>query len=50
MGAFYLVMEKLTLGKINLYNCDCVEYMRTLPDKYYSLAIKYDFVIASVKY
>ena len=39
MGAFYLVMEKLTLGKINLYNCDCVEYMRTLPDKYFDLCI-----------
>lgn len=27
------------LGNITLYNCDCMEYMRTLPDKYFSLAI-----------
>lgn len=26
-------------GKITLYNCDCIEYMRTLPDDAFSLAI-----------
>jgi site-specific DNA-methyltransferase (adenine-specific) len=26
-------------GNITLYNCDCMEYMKTIPDKYYELAI-----------
>ena len=30
--------EKLT-DKITLYNCDCMEYMKGIPDNYYDLAI-----------
>lgn len=30
-------MEKL--GNIKLYNGDCMEYMKTIPDNYYSLAL-----------
>ena len=30
--------EKLT-DKITLYNCDCMEYMKNIPDKYFDLAI-----------
>ena len=26
-------------GKIELFNMDCMEYMRTVPDKYFDLAI-----------
>lgn len=32
-------MEQLQLGNITLLNCDCVEYMRTLPDNAFDLAI-----------
>ena len=31
-------VEKVT-DKITLYNCDCMEYMKTLPDKAFDLAI-----------
>ena len=31
-------IEKVT-DKIKLYNCDCMEYMKDIPDKYYDLAI-----------
>ena len=31
-------VEKIT-DKITLYNCDCIEYMKDIPDKYYDLAI-----------
>ena len=31
-------VEKVT-DKITLYNCDCMEYMKDIPDKYYDLAI-----------
>src|SRR5574344_195008 len=31
-------IEKVT-DKITLYNCDCMEYMKNIPDKYYDLAI-----------
>ena len=31
-------VEKIT-DKITLYNCDCMEYMKNIPDKYYDLAI-----------
>ncbi len=27
------------MSKIELHNCDCVEYMKTLPDNYFKLAI-----------
>ena len=27
------------LGNINLYNGDCMEFMKKTPDKYYDLAI-----------
>ena len=27
------------LGNINLYNGDCMEFMKDVPDKYYDLAI-----------
>ena len=30
--------EKVT-DKITLYNCDCMEYMKDIPDNYYDLAI-----------
>ena len=26
------------LGKIKLINCDCMEYLKTVPDKYFELA------------
>ena len=31
-------IEKVT-DKITLYNCDCMEYMKDIPDKYFDLAI-----------
>ena len=31
-------IEKVT-DKITLYNCDCMEYMKNIPDNYYDLAI-----------
>lgn len=31
-------IEKIT-DKIVLYNCDCMEYMKNIPDKYFDLAI-----------
>ena len=31
-------IEKVT-DKITLYNCDCIEFMKDIPDKYYDLAI-----------
>ena len=31
-------IEKVT-DKIKLYNCDCMEYMKDIPDKYYDLCI-----------
>ena len=31
-------VEKVT-DKITLYNCDCMEYMKDIPDNYYDLAI-----------
>ena len=31
-------VEKIT-DKITLYNCDCMEYMKDIPDKYYDLCI-----------
>lgn len=30
-------MEKL--GNVSLVNCDCLEYMKTIPDKYFELAL-----------
>lgn len=30
-------MEKL--GNVSLVNCDCLEYMKTIPDKHFELAI-----------
>jgi len=27
------------MSKIELHNCDCIEYMKTLPDNYFKLAI-----------
>lgn len=27
------------LGNINLYNGDCMEFMKDVPDKYYDLAV-----------
>lgn len=27
------------LGNVSLVNCDCLEYMKTVPDNYYSLAL-----------
>ena len=30
--------EKVT-DKITLHNCDCMEFMKDVPDKYYDLAI-----------
>ena len=30
--------EKVT-DKITLYNCDCMEYMKDIPDNYFDLAI-----------
>lgn len=30
--------ERVT-DKIALYNCDCMEYMKNIPDNYYDLAI-----------
>lgn len=30
-------MDKL--GNITLYNCDCMELLKNMPDKYYDLAI-----------
>ena len=30
-------MEKL--GNVSLVNCDCLEYMKTIPDKYFDLAL-----------
>ena len=33
-------MEKIKItDKINFYNCDCMEFMKTIPDQYYDLAI-----------
>lgn len=32
-------MTPETFGKITLYNCDCMEYLRTLPDNAFDLAI-----------
>ena len=31
-------IEKVT-DKITLYNCDCMEYMKDIPDNYFDLAI-----------
>lgn len=31
--------EKITIGKATIYNMDCLEYMRGLPDKAFDLAI-----------
>ena len=31
-------IEKVT-DKIKLYNCDCMEYMKDIPDNYYDLAV-----------
>ena len=41
-------IENVT-DKITLYNCDCMEYMKDIPDKYYDLAIvisKYFIIFA----
>lgn len=32
-------MEYKVTDKITLYNCDCMEYMKDIPDNYYDLAI-----------
>ena len=33
-------MEKINItDKINLYNCDCMEFMKDIPNNYYDLAI-----------
>ena len=33
-------MERIDItDKVALYNCDCMEYMKDIPDKYYDLAI-----------
>ena len=33
-------MEKIKItDKINLYNCDCMEFMKDIPDNYFDLAI-----------
>lgn len=29
----------MKFGNIELLNCDCMEYMKTVPDKYFELAI-----------
>lgn len=34
-----MTMTPETFGKITLYNCDCMEYLRTLPDNAFDLAI-----------
>ena len=31
-------IEHIT-DKITLYNCDCMEYMKNIPDNYFDLAI-----------
>ncbi len=31
--------QKMSEGKINFYNVDCVEFMKDKPDNYYDLAI-----------
>ena len=36
-AASYLIAELDTM--IELLNCDCMEYMATVPDKYFDLAI-----------
>lgn len=33
-----MIKEKLT-DKISLFNCDCMEFIKNIPDKYYDLAI-----------
>lgn len=33
------MIEPVIIGKATLYNMDCMEYMATLPDKYFDLAI-----------
>ena len=32
-------MKVEQFGDIKLYNGDCMEYMKTIPDKYFELAI-----------
>lgn len=32
-------MRKETIDKVNVYLCDCMDFMRDLPDNYYNLAI-----------
>lgn len=34
-----MMKETDKLGNIRLYNCDCMEFMKDVPDKYYELAI-----------
>lgn len=34
-----MMKETDKLGNIRLYNCDCMKFMRDVPDKYYELAI-----------
>lgn len=34
-----IVSVPIVIGKATLYNCDCMEYMATLPDKAFDLAI-----------
>jgi hypothetical protein len=31
--------EPIIIGKATIMNCDCMEYMATLPDKAFDLAI-----------
>ena len=31
-------MKKVTLGSIELYNADCMDFLREMPDKSYDLA------------
>ena len=33
------MIEPITIGKTTLYNCDCMDYMATIPDNYFELAI-----------
>ena len=37
-GVFNMRTEKVT-DKITLYNCDCMEFMKDIPDNYFELAI-----------
>lgn len=42
-------IEKVT-DKITLYNCDCMEYMKDIPDKHFDLAIVISKFLLSLHY